>query len=212
MYYSKAYAQMCEASKEVQQMRAIKEVCDGIAPFHHYKACRNFYCIGLWIGDFVYIKKHSYYCVKAKKYKKTSIRTFGYVTEIFSPAKYLDDEKNYYPSCSISINRGWSDNIDGDVSTMNYAGNVENDHILVRNLNCTYRSQIVWLPRQDQIFSICCKMGNVDYVALIKDIAKDIKDNRLYLNGIDQKSGEQVALAFFMYNFHNKLWNGELWI
>lgn len=212
MYYSKEYVEMCEKSKEIQQMHSIKRVCSGIAPYHHYRACKKYFCIGLCIGDYVYIKNHSYYCERSKKYKKTHKRTFGYVTEFYSPAKYIDDEDNWYPSCSISINSGWGDSYDSDICTMNFGISIESKHILIRNFNCTYKSQVIWLPRQDQITAICCKLGKVDFVTLIKDITKDISDNKIYLKEINHNSGEQVTLSFLMYNFYNKIWNGEQWL
>jgi len=73
-------------------------------------------------------------------------------------------------------------------------------------------NEVIWLPRQDQIQE------------MVKKDSINIELNKFYVFCLEKNyaghnlptaifsSLEQLWLAFYMYEKHNKIWNGEKWI
>jgi hypothetical protein len=64
------------------------------------------------------------------------------------------------------------------------------------------KDRIIWLPRQDQLQEM---ITIYDMATLMVKIGKFYKNNNF-------DTFEKLWLAFIMYEFYNKLWNGQDWV
>lgn len=74
------------------------------------------------------------------------------------------------------------------------------------------RDCFVWLPRQDQIQ----EMVETNILDLLNKFYKYVFDDLSWMFNKDSiikfKSMEQLWLAFYMYEKHQKIWDGEKWL
>ena len=78
---------------------------------------------------------------------------------------------------------------------------------------CGYHSpRDIWLPRQDQIQ----EMIKTNILDLLNKFYKYVFDDLSWMFNKDHtikfNSMEQLWLAFYMYEKHGKIWNGEKWL
>jgi len=85
----------------------------------------------------------------------------------------------------------------------------------LNNDNCAYSKPVkngghpVWLPRQDQIQEMFGEVANLRYFSgLIEGFFRFSTTGY----GVEQKTFEQLWLAFYMHEKHGKVWDGKKWI
>ena len=79
--------------------------------------------------------------------------------------------------------------------------------------NSKTRKESVWLPRQDQLQEMlgCDYKDQLgDFTGFVFDICHDTLSFENYPSQFT--SMEQLWLAFYMAEKHNKIWEGEQWI
>jgi len=74
----------------------------------------------------------------------------------------------------------------------------------------------IWLPSQDQwqeMIINCFPQQRIDFIALALDFSDWIQGQTFEMRQYTESftSMEQLWMAFVMYKFHDKQWNGEKW-
>ena len=136
----------------------------------------------------------------------------------------MDCSSDYIKMCETAVeidHIGWKLDCRGEL----YAGPVS--HKIFYGYKEEIETNYIWLPRQDQlqemvgieIISKYIKWTTIDtsipfnrHLALMKWFDVLSKARNQYANTIMTFSGEQLWLAFYMHEKHNKLWDGEQWI
>ena len=117
----------------------------------------------------------------------------------------MDTSEAYVKMCDCPEVQGWKMFKYNDI----HSQHSQKDFVSFSHTKPNVWKKIVWLPRQDQIQET---MPGLDAFQKIYKLAEYIERNDAkYLMGEENRSIEQLWLAFYMHEKHGKAWDGEKW-
>lgn len=86
----------------------------------------------------------------------------------------------------------------------------ENVDVAIQNVKMIYDHPVIWLPTMSQLKSLFSAGGNAleIFMAITDHWQKEVP----YLARIDEQSGEQLMLAWYMRQRHGLKWTGNSWV